>query len=53
MMGSLAALERSEKLWQELVRGTGLTVVRFWFPDGSIEGVIELMLEEDEHGGAN
>lgn len=53
MMGGLAALERSEKQWRELVRGTGLTVVRFWFPDGSIDGVIELMLEEDGHGGAN
>ena len=46
MMGGLAALERSEKQWRELVKGTGLKVVKFWFPEGSIDGVVELMLED-------
>lgn len=48
MMGTLAALERSEKQWRQLVEGTGLKIVRFWFPEGSIVGVIELMLEDEK-----
>lgn len=51
MMGTLAALERSEKQWRQLVEGTGLKIVKFWFPEGSIDGVIELMLENCEGMG--
>ena len=47
MMTGFAALERSEKQWLDLVEGTGLKVVKFWFPEGSIDGVIELMLEDE------
>ena len=50
MMGGLAALERSERQWLDLVEGTGLQVVKFWFPEGSIDGVIELMLADDDGG---
>ena len=48
MMGTLAALERSEKQWRELVEGTGLMIVRFWFPEGGIYGVVELMLGDEK-----
>lgn len=47
MMGGLAALERNEQQWRELAEGTGLKIVKFWFPEGSIDGVIELMLEDE------
>ena len=52
MMGGLAALERSERQWLDLVEGTGLEIVKFWYPEGSIDGVIELMLVEDGKAGA-
>ncbi len=51
MMAGLAALERNEKQWLELLKGTGLKVVKFWFPMESIDGVIELMLEDEKGQG--
>ncbi len=51
MMGGLAALERSEQQWRELLEGTGVEIARFWFPPGgSIDGVVEVMLGEGEDG---
>ena len=47
MMAGFAAMERSEKQWFDLVEGTGLKIVKFWFPEESLDGVIELTLEEE------
>ncbi|KAK4194886.1 S-adenosyl-L-methionine-dependent methyltransferase [Triangularia verruculosa] len=42
MMACLAAAERSEEQWRELVTSAGLTIVRIWRPVQSVESIIEV-----------
>ena len=44
MMADFSASERSEKQWRELLGSVGLQDVTFWYPPGSIDGVIEAIL---------
>lgn len=41
MMVQVAAFERSESQWRDLLNSVGLTNVKFWQPPGSGEGIIE------------
>jgi hypothetical protein len=41
MMACLAAAERTEEQWKELVAGAGLRVVKIWRPVQSVESIIE------------
>ena len=41
MMIQVAAFERSEKQWRDLLTSVGLTNVHFYQPPGSGEGIIE------------
>ncbi|KAL2022628.1 hypothetical protein VTK56DRAFT_4972 [Thermocarpiscus australiensis] len=42
MMACLAAAERPEEQWRELVASAGLRVVRIWRPAHSVESIIEV-----------
>lgn len=42
MMACLAAAERSEEQWRELVESAGLRVVKIWRPVQSVESIIEV-----------
>lgn len=53
MMIGLAACERTEKQFHELAGSAGLEVVKFWYPEGSIDGVIELELASGKKDGVN
>lgn len=41
MMVQVAAFERSEKQWRDLLNSVGLTNINFFHPPGSGEGIIE------------
>ncbi|KAL2200645.1 S-adenosyl-L-methionine-dependent methyltransferase [Corynascus similis CBS 632.67] len=41
MMAGLAAAERSEEQWRELIASAGLRVVKIWRPVQSVESIIE------------
>ena len=47
IMTGLAGCERTEKQWHELAASAGLKVAKFWCPEGSIDGVVEIMLDEN------
>ncbi|OKL58531.1 hypothetical protein UA08_06370 [Talaromyces atroroseus] len=44
MMVQVAAFERSEKQWRELLESVGLREIRFYYPPASGEGIIEALL---------
>jgi hypothetical protein len=44
MMACLAAAERSEKQWRELIASAGMRVVKIWRPVQSVESIIEAEL---------
>ena len=46
MMTLLAGSERTEKQFHELFAAAGLKVVKFWYPEGSFDGVVEAVLDE-------
>ncbi|KAI1081062.1 O-methyltransferase [Whalleya microplaca] len=46
MMACLAAAERTETQWRDLVSSAGLRVVKIWRPAQSVESVIEVELAE-------
>lgn len=50
MMTGLAGLERTEKQFHELAASAGLKVMNFWYPEGSFDGVVEIMLDEESVG---
>ncbi|KFY46973.1 hypothetical protein V494_00266 [Pseudogymnoascus sp. VKM F-4513 (FW-928)] len=45
MMACLAAKERTEIEWGEVIRNSGLRVVKIWRPPQSVESVIEVELD--------
>ena len=47
MMADLAACERTETQFRELLASVGLTVVKFWYPEDSVDGVIEAVLDDE------
>jgi hypothetical protein len=42
MMACLAAAERAEEQWRELVAGVGMRIVKIWRPVQSVESIIEV-----------
>ena len=45
MMALLAALERSEDEWRELLGSVGLRIIKIWLAEGEGERIIECILE--------
>jgi hypothetical protein len=48
MMVMHAGIERTESQWTALLEKAGLTVIKFWYPEGDGEGIIEAELENDD-----
>ena len=44
MLALLAAMERSQKQWHELLGFVGLEITKIWTPEGGPESVIEAVL---------
>lgn len=53
MMTSLAGCERTEKQFHELFASAGLKVVKFWYPEGSFDGVVEAVLDDEKATGSD
>ena len=47
MMAAHAACERTEKQFEELIASAGLKVVKFWYPEGSFDAVVEVILDDE------
>ncbi|KAK4240554.1 S-adenosyl-L-methionine-dependent methyltransferase [Achaetomium macrosporum] len=47
MMACLAAAERSEDQWRELIASAGLRLVKIWRPVQSVESIIEVEVVKD------
>lgn len=50
LMGLLAARERTEADWLQLLSGAGFEVLRVWRDEKGVESVIEAGLREEEEG---
>ena len=46
MMSLFSSLERTEKQWEALLKSEGLTLVKVWRTEGSIEAILEVVLEK-------
>lgn len=48
MMGLLSAKERTHRMWEELLSGAGLRILKIWKDPKRLESVIEIELESPE-----
>ena len=53
MMTGLAGCERTEKQFHELVASAGLKVIKFWYPEGIPDGIVEVMLDDEGSVASN
>jgi hypothetical protein len=44
MMASVAAKERTDDEWGQIIRDSGLQIVQIWRPSQSVESIIEAEL---------
>ncbi|PGH27028.1 hypothetical protein AJ80_01213 [Polytolypa hystricis UAMH7299] len=48
MMVFCNSMERTAKQWSELLESVGMKVVKFWYPPGDGQGIIEAELKDDD-----
>ena len=46
-MAAHASCEVTEKRFYELIASAGLKVVKFWYPEGILNGVVEVVLDDE------